>query len=219
MVLWRHTRPSKTNSKKRCPFHHESVSHSIMSFTQSCPTLCSPMDCSLLGSSVHGVFQIRILEWVAISFSRGPSQLRYQPCISCLWHWWVCSWPPVPPIMGDWNAKVESQEVPRVTSKSGLGVQNEVGPRIIEFCQKKQTGHSKHLVPTAQKTTVHMDITKWSVSKSDWLCSLKPKMEKLCTVSKTRPGADCGLYHELLIAKFRLKLKKVGKALGHSGMT
>ena len=36
-------------------------------------------------------------------------------------------------------------------------------------------------------------------------------MEKLCTVSKTRPGADCGLYHELLIAKFRLKLKKVGK--------
>ena len=69
--------------------------------------------------------------------------------------------------MGDWNAKVESQEVPRVTSKSGLGVQNEVGPRLIEFCQKKQTGHSKHLVPTAQKTTVHMDITKWSVSKSD----------------------------------------------------
>ena len=38
-----------------------------------------------------------------------------------------------------------------------------------------------------------------------------PKMEKLYTVSKTRPGADCGSGHELLIAKFRLKLKKVGK--------
>ena len=44
-------------------------------------------------------------------------------------------------------------------------------------------------------------------------------MEKLCTVSQTRPGADCGSYHELLIAKFRLKLKKVGKPLDLSGMT
>ena len=41
--------------------------------TQSCPTLCDPMDCSLPGSSVHGIFQARILEWVAISFSRGSS--------------------------------------------------------------------------------------------------------------------------------------------------
>ena len=44
-------------------------------------------------------------------------------------------------------------------------------------------------------------------------------MEKLYTVSKTRPGADYGSDHELLIAKFRLKLKKVGKPLDHSGMT
>ena len=41
--------------------------------------------------------------------------------------------------------------------------------------------------------------------------SLQPKMERLYTVTKTRPGADCGSDHELLIAKFRLKLKKVGK--------
>ena len=40
---------------------------------QSCPTLCDPMDCSLLGSSVHGTFQVKVLEWVAISFSRGSS--------------------------------------------------------------------------------------------------------------------------------------------------
>ena len=104
--------------------------------TQSCPTLCSPMDCSLLGSSVHGIFQIRILEWVAISFSRGPSQPRYQPYISCLWHWWVYSLQLVPPIIGDWNAKVESQEVPRVTSKSGFGVQNEVGQRLTVLSKK-----------------------------------------------------------------------------------
>ena len=44
--------------------------------TQSCPTLCNPMDCSLPGSSVRGIFQARVLEWVAISFSRGSSQPR-----------------------------------------------------------------------------------------------------------------------------------------------
>ena len=43
---------------------------------QSCPTLCDPMDCSLPGSSVHEIFQAIVLEWVAISFSRGSSQLR-----------------------------------------------------------------------------------------------------------------------------------------------
>ena len=43
---------------------------------QLCPTLCSPMDCSLRGSSIHGIFQARVLEWVAISFSRGSSQPR-----------------------------------------------------------------------------------------------------------------------------------------------
>ena len=43
---------------------------------QSCPTLCDPMGCSLPGSFLHGIFQARILEWVAISFSRGSSQPR-----------------------------------------------------------------------------------------------------------------------------------------------
>ena len=43
---------------------------------QSCPTLCDPVDCSLPGSSLHGILQARILEWVAISFSRGSSQPR-----------------------------------------------------------------------------------------------------------------------------------------------
>ena len=52
--------------------------------TQSCLTLCDPMDCSLPGSSVHGIFQARILEWVAISFSRRSSQhLALNPGV---WH-------------------------------------------------------------------------------------------------------------------------------------
>ena len=44
--------------------------------TQSCSTLCDPMDCTLPGSSVHGIFQAIVLEWIAISFSRGSSQTR-----------------------------------------------------------------------------------------------------------------------------------------------
>ena len=51
---------------------------------QSCPTLCDPLDCSLPGSSVHGIFQGRILEWVAISSSRGSSQPRDWTCFSCV---------------------------------------------------------------------------------------------------------------------------------------
>ena len=50
--------------------------------TQSCPTLCDPMDCSLPGSSVHAILQARILEWIAVPFSRGSSQSRNQTQIS-----------------------------------------------------------------------------------------------------------------------------------------
>ena len=49
---------------------------------QSCLTLCHPMDCSLQGSSVHGIFQARVLEWVVISFSRGSSPPRDQTRVS-----------------------------------------------------------------------------------------------------------------------------------------
>ena len=49
---------------------------------QSCPTLCDPMGCSLPGSSVHGIFQARVLEWAAISFSRGSSQPKDRTQVS-----------------------------------------------------------------------------------------------------------------------------------------
>ena len=51
---------------------------------QSCPILCDPMDCSLPGSSVHGILQARILEWVAISFPRGSSWPRDWTWVSCV---------------------------------------------------------------------------------------------------------------------------------------
>ena len=76
---------------------------------------------------------------------------------------------------------------------------------------RERTGHSKHPLPTTQEKTLHRDTTRWSTLKSDWLHSLQPKMEKLIQSAKARLEADCGSDHELLIAKFRLKLKKVEK--------
>ena len=56
-----------------------STSYIVSEVAQSCPTLCDPMDCSLPGSSVHGIFQARVLEWIAISFSRDFSDPGIKP--------------------------------------------------------------------------------------------------------------------------------------------
>ena len=69
-------------------------------------------------------------------------------------------------IIGDWNAKVGSQETPGVTGKFGLGVQNEAGQRLIQFCQENALVNSKHPLSTTQEKTLHMDITRWSIPKS-----------------------------------------------------
>ena len=69
-------------------------------------------------------------------------------------------------IIGDWNAKVGSQETPGVTGKFGLGVRNEAGQRLIlEFCQENALVIANTLFQ--QHKTLHMDITRWSIPKSD----------------------------------------------------
>ena len=60
------------------------VSEWVSEVAQSCPTFYDPMDCSLPGSSVYGILQARVLEWVAISFSRGSSQPRDRTRVSCI---------------------------------------------------------------------------------------------------------------------------------------
>ena len=90
-------------------------------------------------------------------------------------------------IIGDWNAKVGGQET---------WSNRQIWPWSMEWSRAKAnrvlprelTGHSKHPLPTTQEKTLHMDITRWSIPKSDWLHPLQPKMEKLYTVStnKTR---------------------------------
>ena len=76
---------------------------------------------------------------------------------------------------------------------------------------REHTGHSKHPLLIAQEKTLHMDISRWSTPKSDWLYSLQPKMEKLYTVSENKTRNWLWLRPWTLITKFRLKLKKVGK--------
>ena len=63
---------------------------------QLCPTLCDPMDCSLPGSSIHGIFQARVLEWVATLSSGGLLTQGLNPCLLYLLHWQASSLPLVP---------------------------------------------------------------------------------------------------------------------------
>ena len=67
-------------------------------------------------------------------------------------------------IIGDWNAKVGSQETPGVTGRFGPGVQNEAGQRLIEFCQENTLANTLF---QQHKRRLHMDITRWSIPKSD----------------------------------------------------
>ena len=64
----------------------------VVLITQLCPTLCDPMDCSLPGSSVHGISQARILVWVAIPFSRGSYQPRDRTWVSVIGRWILYHW-------------------------------------------------------------------------------------------------------------------------------
>ena len=134
MVLWRPTRPSRTNTQKRCPFHHR-----------------------------------------------------------------------------DWNAKVGSQEIPGVTGKFGLEIPNEAGQSLTEFCQENSLVIANTLFQQYKRwlyTWTSPDGQYWN--PVDYiLCS--QRWRSSIQSAKTRPGADCGSDHEILNAKFRLKLKKVGE--------
>ena len=100
-----------------------------------------------------------------------------------------------------------------VTGKFGLGVQNEAGQRLIEFCQENTLvivntlfqQHKRRLYTWTLPDGQYQNQLDYILCSQRWRSSIQS--------AKTRPGADCGLDHELLIAKFRLKLKKVGKTV------
>ena len=113
--------------------------------------------------------------------------------------------------LGDWNAKVGSQETPGVTGKFGFGIRNEAGQRLIEFYQENplviantlSQQHKGRLYTWTSPDCQHQNQIDYIFCSQRWRSSIHS--------AKTRPGADCGSDHQLLIAKFRLKLKKVGK--------
>ena len=75
---------------------------------------------------------------------------------------------------------------------------------------RERTGHSKHSLPTTQEKTLHKDITRWLWNQIDYIL-WSQRWRSSIQSAETILGADCGSDHELLTAKFRLKLKKVGK--------
>ena len=112
MVLWRPTRPSRTNTQKRCPFHHK-----------------------------------------GLQFKSRKSRYTWSN---------RQDWP--------WSTKWTRAKFKRVLPG-------------------EHAGHSKHPLPTTQEATLYMDITRWSIPKSDLLYSLQLKIEKFYTVSKNKTGS------------------------------
>ena len=121
--------------------------------------------------------------------------------------------------IGDWNAKVGSQEIPGVTGKFGLGVQNETGKKLTEFFQENALVRANTLFQQHRRrfyTWTSPDGQYWN--QIDYiLCS--QRWRSSIQLAKRRWGADCGSDHECQIAKVRLQLKKLGKTLDYSGMT
>ena len=113
--------------------------------------------------------------------------------------------------MWDWDAKVGSQETPGVTGKFGLGIQNEAGQRLIEFCQENLLviantlfqQHKRRLYTWTSPASQHQNQIDYILCSQRWRNSIQS--------AQTRLGADYGSDYELLIAKFRLKWEKVGK--------
>ena len=108
-------------------------------------------------------------------------------------------------IIGDWNAKVGSQETHGVTGKFGLGMWNDTGQRLIEFCQENELviantlfqQHKRRLYTWTSPDGQHQNQIDYILCSQRWRSSTQS--------TKGRPGADCGSDHELLITKFRLK--------------
>ena len=109
------------------------------------------------------------------------------------------------------DAKVGSQETPGVTGKFGLGMWNEAGQSLTEFCQENTLviantlfqQHKRRFYTWTSPDGQHQNQIDYIICSQRWRSSIQAK--------KTRPGADCGSDHEHLIAKFRLKLKKLRK--------
>ena len=102
-------------------------------------------------------------------------------------------------IIGEWNAKVGSQETPEVTGIFGLGVQNEAGQRLIEFWQENANTlfeqQKRRLYTWTSPNGQLQNQIDYILCSKRWRSCIQP--------TKTRPGADCGSDHEILIARLK----------------
>ena len=109
------------------------------------------------------------------------------------------------------ECKSMKSRIPGATGIFGLGVQNEAGQRLTEFCQENALviantlfqQHKRRLYTWTSPDGQHQNQTDYILCSQRWRNSIQS--------AKTRLGADCDSDHEVFIAKFRLKLKKVGK--------
>ena len=114
-------------------------------------------------------------------------------------------------IIEDWNAKVGSQETPGVMGKFAPGIHNEARQRLIECCQENALviantlfqQHKRRLYTWTSPDGQHRNQIDYILCSQRWRSSIQS--------AKTRQGADCGSDYELLIVKFRIKMKKVWK--------
>ena len=141
--------------------------------------------------NLHVCWTVSMVQWRPTRPSRNNTQKR------CPFHYR--------------GLECKSQETPGVTGKFGLGIRNEAGQRLIEFCQENTLVMANTLFQQ-QKRRLYTWTSPGGQHQNqiDYiLCSQRWRNPIQST--KTRLGADCGSDHKLLIAKFRLKLKKVGK--------
>ena len=138
---------------------------------QSCPTPSDPMDCSLPCSSIHGIFQARVLKWLAIVLSGNTWSNRQM-------------WP--------WSTEWSRAKANRFCQENTLVTANTLFQQYKRglYTWTWPDGHNQNQID-------------YILCNQRWRSSIQS--------AKTRLGVDCGSDHELLVAKFRLKLKKVGK--------
>ena len=153
---------------------------------------------------------------ISVRFQGKPFNIMviqsYAPTSNTERSWsWTVQWRPTRPfrtntqkrlffIIGDWNAKVGSQETPGVIGKFGLEAWNEAGKRLIEFCQENILviantlfqQNKRRLYTWTSPDGQHRDQSDYILCSQRWRSCIQS--------AKTRPGADCGSDHELLIA-------------------
>ena len=172
---------------------------------------------SVLGCSLKNDGMICLFPRQTIQYHSNPSLCPNQECWRS-WSWMV-QWRPIRPFrtntqkyvlffIGDWNAKVGSQETLGVTEIFGLGVHNEAGQRQIEFSQENALviantlfqQHKRRLYTWTSPDGQHWNQTDYILCSQRWISSIGS--------AKTRLEADCCLHHELLIAKSDFNLRK-----------